>query len=260
MPANPLQFYDSLAHDYHLIFADWNKSIERQGLALDRLVCAYTPGAPLDVLDCSCGIGTQALALAAHGYRVHATDISPASVERGIQEAAARQLPVSFGVADMRMLDSQVAGEFDVVLTCDNAVPHLLTDEDLRQALRGMRARLRDDGLLLISIRDYDQLVIDKPNATMPQVYDDEDGRRIVFQVWDWAGQTAEQTYTVNMFIVRQTDSGWQTSHYATTYRALQRAELDELLAACGFVDIRWHMPQDTGYYQPVVVARRAGE
>ena len=252
MAADAREFYQQLARDYHLIYDDWNKAIERQGNALDRLIRAYTDGAPRDVLDCSCGIGTQAIGLAERGYRVHATDLSPAAVERATEEAKTRDLSISFGVADMRYLDRQVEGEFDIVLSCDNALPHLLTDDDLQSAVCSMRSRLRESGLLLISIRDYDHLILEKPNATMPHVIDDESGRRIVFQVWDWS----EQTYTINMFILRDNKKSWRTSHYATTYRALQRSELGALLDACGFTDVRWHMPQDTGYFQPVVIAR----
>jgi glycine/sarcosine N-methyltransferase len=246
-------FYQKLAPDYHLIFADWNTSIERHGNALDRLIRAYTDVVPCDVLDCSCGIGTQAIGLAERGYRVHATDLSPAAVERATDEAEARDLPISFGVADMRYLDKQVESEFDIVLSCDNALPHLLTDDDLRAAVCSMRSRLRASGMLLISIRDYDHLIIEKPPATTPCVFDDDNGRRIVFQVWDWA----EQTYTVNVFILRESKKGWRTAHYATTYRALLRAELNALLDECGFTDVRWNMPQDTGYFQPVVIARQ---
>lgn len=254
MSDDVLQFYQQLAQDYHLIYADWKKSTERHGIALDRLIRSRLGAPPLDLLDCSCGIGTQSLGLAARGYRVHATDLSPAAVDRAKQEAAVQGITLTTGVADMRRLDSQVEGTFDVVLSCDNAMPHLLDEEDLRLAAQAMRSRLRPSGLLLVSIRDYDHLILDKPRATEPQVFDDTDGRRIVFQVWDWAENN--QTYTVNLFILRDTGGTWHTAHYATHYRALQRAELSAILEQGGFTDIRWHMPQDTGYFQPVVTAR----
>ena len=254
MTDDVLEFYQQLAQDYHLIYADWHKAIERQGNVLDRLIQARCGMQPADVLDCSCGIGTQAIGLAARGYTVHASDISLAAVERMEQEAAAKGVPLTASVADMRCLDTQISGDFDIVLSCDNALPHLLDDADLTQAVRAMRTKLRPDGLLLISIRDYDHLAENPLRATTPRVFDDDQGRRIVFQVWDWAEDTT--TYTVMMFILRDVEGAWQTTTYETTYRALLRAELTEILAAAGYVDIQWHMPQDTGYYQPVVTAR----
>jgi len=248
-----LQFYQQLARDYHLIYADWTKAIERHGNALDRLIRAHTDGPPLSVLDCSCGIGTQAIGLAKRGYTVHATDLSPAAVERAAQEALRQGVSLTVGVADFRRLESQVSGTFDVVLSCDNSLPHLLTDADLQRAAESMRAKLRDGGLLLVSIRDYDHFVLEKPQATLPQVIDDAEGRRIVFQVWDWAEDGS--SYTLTMFILRQVNDSWKTSHYTTAYRALLRHDLTAILEQAGFVDIRWHMPQDTGYYQPIVTA-----
>jgi glycine/sarcosine N-methyltransferase len=258
-------FYQQLAAEYHLVYSDWHQAIERQSTALDRLIRASGDGPPLDMLDCSCGIGTQAIGLAARGYTVHATDFSPAAVQRAAREAASQGVTLTTGVADMRALARQVAGDFDIVLSCDNAVPHLLTDDDLLLAAQNMRAKLRDSGLLLISIRDYDHLLLSKPRATQPQVIDaradgapdGETGRRIVFQVWDWQ----DTQYTLTLFILRQRadlSGEWFTSTYRTSYRALQRTELNAILERAGFTALRWHMPQDTGYYQPVVIARPA--
>ncbi len=56
-------FYDELADDYHLIYSDWDASIRRQGDALDALIGQDRAA----VLDCSCGIGTQAIGLSCAG-------------------------------------------------------------------------------------------------------------------------------------------------------------------------------------------------
>ena len=87
MDDSVMQFYDQLAGAYHLIFADWRQAVRRQGGVLDGLRRRQLDGAPLSVLVCSCGIGTQTIGLAERGYRVHGTDISPAAVKRARQEA-----------------------------------------------------------------------------------------------------------------------------------------------------------------------------
>lgn len=254
MADDALSFYNQLAANYHLIFTDWDQSIERQGAALDRVIRSYLHDQTLRVLDCAAGIGTQAIGLARRGYAVHATDLSPAAIARAAQEAARRGVALSTGVADLRALAEQVPGVFDVVLACDNALPHLLEDAELRLAAENMRARLRPGGLLLLSIRDYDQLRLERPRTTPPVVVDGPDGRRIVFQVWDWAPDNA--TYTLELFLVQRDGDGWRTSSYRTRYRALERAELDAILAQAGFMDLRWHLPQDTGFHQPLIAAR----
>ncbi|MEU2630611.1 class I SAM-dependent methyltransferase, partial [Kitasatospora sp. NPDC007106] len=70
-PQDPVAgFYDGLAAGYHLIYADWEAGIRRQGAALDALLTDRLGSGPADVLDCACGIGTQAIGLALRGHRV----------------------------------------------------------------------------------------------------------------------------------------------------------------------------------------------
>jgi glycine/sarcosine N-methyltransferase len=252
MPDDVQHFYDEFAANYHLIFADWQRSVQRQAEILHRLIQTELNTDPANVrlLDCACGIGTQALGLAQRGYRVHATDLSPAAVARAQTEAAHAGVPLTTGVADMRTLSTQVSGPFDVVIACDNALPHLLTDADLAQALGEVRAVLALGGLFLASIRDYDALLAERPQFTSERLMDGPAGRRITFQVWDW--WPTGEGYTVNQFIVIQAGDQWHTQHYATDYRALRRATLSEALAVAGFEAIRWDLE---GYVQPLVLA-----
>lgn len=253
-------FYDELAEHYHLIFADWRGSMRRQAAALDRVIVAELGPGPHSILDCACGIGTQAIGLALLGHRVHATDFSPAAVARAEREAAARGVSLSFGVADLRTLAADVDGEFDVVLACDNALPHLLSDAELHLAVENMATKLRPGGLLLASLRDYDRLVQERPRGEGPRVFDDIRGRRISFQVWDWAGDGSR--YRLHQFLVQQDGAGWQTRHFSTDYRALLPAELVVALRQAGFPlgSIHWHEPEESGFFQPIVTARKAGD
>ena len=252
-------FYDQLANNYHQIFADWRQSMRRQAAALDRLIAAELGPGPRAILDAACGIGTQAIGLALLGHHVHATDLSPNAVARAEREAAAVGAKLTFGVAYLRQLASRVDGAFDVVLACDNALPHVLTDDDLRLALANMAARLRPGGLFLASIRDYDQLAEERPRGEGPRVFDDVRGRRIAFQVWDWSDDAS--TYLLHQFIVRQEGAGWHTEHFSVVYRALLAADLVAALRHAGFPlsGIRWHEPEETGFFQPIVTARRDG-
>jgi len=95
----------------------------------------------------------------------------------------------------------------------------------------------------------------ERPNATMPGVFDTPEGRRIYFQTWDWADDG--RTYTAHLFLVGASGGGWETHHYETRYRAVLREDLAEILHEAGLRDMTWQMPDESGYYQPVVKARR---
>jgi hypothetical protein len=137
----------------------------------------------------------------------------------------------------------------------DNALPHVLSDADLTEAARQMRAKLRPGGTLLASIRDYDQLVRDRPTVQGPAFYSDSGHRRIVFQVWDWAD---DRLYT--RFISTSPAKrlpGATTSAHPCIARSTRK--ITEILASSGFANIRWLFPNESGFYQPVVIATAIG-
>ncbi len=106
--------YDDLVPFFHLIFQDWDASIERQGKQLTSIIHSTWPGHHT-VLDVSCGIGTQSIALAKNGFRVTGSDLSAKAVERAVAEAALRHLNISFSVCDMREAHVHHGGSFDLV-------------------------------------------------------------------------------------------------------------------------------------------------
>lgn len=226
----PEAFYDDLAPDYHLIFEDWERSIARQTAVLTTLLDAAET-----VLDAACGIGTQALGLARAGFAVTASDISSAAVARCAREAAARGLLIRTAVADLRTLD---LGRFDAVVCMDNALPHLLTDEDLAAACASLHRSLVPGGLLLASTRDYDAA----PTGDPPRRFAD----RTVEQIWEWED---DERYVLRHRIVRNGEVAERRTHY----RALRRATLTAALRAAGFADVEW---PPTAFPQPVVSAR----
>jgi glycine/sarcosine N-methyltransferase len=249
------RFYDQLAVEYDLIYADWRKSVQWQGDILNRLIQKELDKATPSVLDCTCGIGTQAIGLAQLGYTVQGTDISHESIERAKREADSFGVSIDFNVANLLTLESQIDGLFDVVISFDNSLPHLLTDNDLQTAVGNIQSKLKPDGIFLASIRDYDDILKTMPKATMPKIFDDPGGKRIVFQVWDWSED--KRNYLVNLFIMREVLGDWKVSQHSTQYRALRRQELTDILSKAGFVNTRWLMPDETGYYQPIVISHQ---
>src|SRR5215468_9252965 len=84
-----LAFYDQLAAQFHLVYGDWRgRAVPHQGAVFDAVLRAALGPGPFTVLDCACGIGTQAIGLALLGHQVHATDLSPRAVDRAAREAA----------------------------------------------------------------------------------------------------------------------------------------------------------------------------
>jgi SAM-dependent methyltransferase len=243
-------FYDDIASLYHLIYADWEASIARQAEALDGLIREALGGGARAVRDVSCGIGTQALGLAARGHRLTASDLSPGAVARARREAAARGLEIAFSVADMRRCDREAAGPFDVVLSADNSVPHLLSEADIAEAFAAMSRCLGPGGLVLVSARDYDAEDRTTPQLRPYGVRQLPDGRCTVFQVWDWQGDC----YDVSMYFVLEQGGEPRTVVSRARYFAVGLGRLAELLERAGFREVR---RVDGRFFQPVLLGRR---
>jgi 2-polyprenyl-3-methyl-5-hydroxy-6-metoxy-1,4-benzoquinol methylase len=133
-------FYDDLAQWYHLIFEDWNRTIANQAAVLGPILERHTGKTSAYVLDCACGIGTQTIGLAQRGHIVAGSDLSRSAVARAAHEATMRGFNVTFHVADMRKLSVIPEAGFDAVVIADNALPHLLSQSDLEQAVREIAA------------------------------------------------------------------------------------------------------------------------
>ena len=121
-----------------------------------------------------------------------------------------------------------------------------------------MAAKLRPGGLFLASIRDYDRLVQERPRGEGPRVFDDIRGRRIAFQVWDWSDDGA--TYRLHQFLVRQDGAAWHTDHFSVSTGRCWPPDLVAALRHAGFAlaSIHWHEPEESGFFQPIVTARKA--
>jgi glycine/sarcosine N-methyltransferase len=247
-----LSFYGAMADYYHLIFEDWDGSIKRQAKILNSVISRELPNQQLKILDCACGIGTQALGLAALGHHVVGSDLSSAAVTRAAREAQERGLNIEFYVSNMTDLKEIPDTGFDVVAAFDNALPHL-TSSELMLAIETMASRLKSGGLFLASIRDYDLLLQQRPAMQEPVFFGSEGSQRIVHQVWDWTGA---QKYTLHLYITIETGQGWTTHHFVSEYRCVTRQELSDALRSAGFEELVWLMPAESGYYQPLVLAR----
>eukprot|EP01102_Stenamoeba_stenopodia_P022026 TRINITY_DN9031_c0_g1_i1.p1 TRINITY_DN9031_c0_g1~~TRINITY_DN9031_c0_g1_i1.p1 ORF type:complete len:289 (-),score=68.47 TRINITY_DN9031_c0_g1_i1:99-944(-) len=259
-------FYDDLAKDYQLIFSDWRQTVVRQAEIVSKIIENHHGGSPKEVLDCTCGIGTQAIGLAMKGYPVHATDISVESVKKAKEEAEhfGVQEKMVFEVVDLLRLDEWGTNrKFDVVMAMDNALAHFQKEEEILTAFTNMASKLSSGGLLMTSFRDYDTILKDKPRSTLPTVIDSaaDDTRTLSFQVWDWT----EESYEMSHYTVKQKNTSQQEQQQPicetvcrkTRMRAWQREKITSLLVAANLERIQWLMPNASGFYQPIVTAHK---
>jgi hypothetical protein len=130
----------------------------------------------------------------------------------------------------------------------------LLDDADLDRALTAIRGVLTPGGVFLAIIRDYDELRATRPSGVPGVVRARADGREIVGQAWEWTADA--ERVRIHLFVLTEQRTGWEADVHTTWYRALTRTAFTDAMLRTGFVDIVWHEPATSGYYQPIVTAR----
>ena len=243
-------YYNELAPYYRYIYQDWDKSVAKQAGDLDSIIKEFF-GKKKDLLDVSCGIGTQSIGLAELGYRVSASDISAVEIRLARKEARKRKLKVDFKISDMRKASKAFRGSFDVVLSADNSIPHLLRDIDIARAFKEFHALLKPGGGCIISVRDYRNINKEKQKELLNfrQTHDAPEGRIILFDLWQFDGHY----YDLNTYLVK--DSGknqLKTLAMRSRYYCVTTDQLKKLLKKAGFVNIQ--ILKDR-FFQEVLIA-----
>ena len=245
-------FYDNLATQYDKLFLDWNATTQEQAVILDRIFQNYGFDSSAEILDCACGIGTQTIGLAAMGYAITGSDISQGELAEARERAQKKNLQISFVQADFCALADTFQQKFDIILAMDNALPHMLTADALNSAIRSIVNQIAEGGIFVASIRDYDALLAEKPPYSPPYIHQTEQGQRVSFQTWNWEGEN----YRLVQYIIDD-ENTLQISKFACEYRATRREEMTRLLLENGCGEVAWLFPEETNFYQPIVVARK---
>ena len=229
MMDNPTDFYDALAPMFD-VMTDWDARLASEG---PFLLSILEQAGAKRVLDAACGSGGHVLWLARQGYEVTGADVSPVMIALARQKAAADGLGVPFVVSDLANL--QTATIYDAVLCLGNSLPHLLTQDDLVAALRGMAGVLRTGGALVLQNLNYDLRWQGQPRWFMAQggVLD---GQEVL--VWRFADYDAPaRRIAFHIALFRKDAPNWQVEVHTTPHRPLFRADLLAALTEAGFIE-----------------------
>jgi glycine/sarcosine N-methyltransferase len=233
-----MAFYDALAPMFD-VMTDWDARLATEGPFLRAML--ESVGAHR-VLDAACGSGGHALALAGWGYDVVGTDLSPVMIQLARQKAAETGRTASFAVAGLADLPTQLAdsARFDAVLCLGNSLPHVLTQEALIAALRGMAGVLRPGGLFITQNLNYDLRWVRQPRFFAAQG-GLLDGQEVL--VWRFADYDAAQGrigFNIALFrkpagVMSEAPVNWGVEVHTTPQRPLFQADLLAALGDAGF-------------------------
>lgn len=243
---------NEIAELSHLVHADWDRSVMRQGTQLAGVIGERWGLLAGRILDAACGIGTQALGLAQRGYRVSGGDEDEAALRRAEREAARLDLTLRTAHGGLRAGPAIHGGGFDAAIACDSALARLLDEVEIGEALRALHDCLKPGGGLALSLRDYAVEPRGRGRHHAFGVREHLDERVFVYRVVDFDGERYDET----LYFVR--DDGVaapRTVVRRAQYFAIPVDRLLALLRKAGFSAVE---RIDGAFFEPLVVGTRA--
>lgn len=232
----PEEFYKNIAHKYHWLLSSWEKVMERQMEELVPLLMKYNVKS---VLDCACGTGLQAIGLKKAGFDVVGSDLSKemlAVAKANLEKEKIKDLQLI--EADFREVSKKVGRKFDAVICMGNSLPHLFGDKEILKALRSIYDCLKDDGVAIIEIRNYDKMLQEKNRFLPLRIHEEKDDKVIsILYVFDYL----EDRIRFNVvYLIEEKSTGEKRIEVeAVDYNPIRSYVFMELLNEAGFVDIQ---------------------
>jgi glycine/sarcosine N-methyltransferase len=227
--------YQRFASNYDR-FNNWKDRLAFEMPFIERQLknLQQEPGNRLSILDAACGTGMHAIALTKEGHQVSCADLFPEMIEIAQENANSAGVKVKFRAVGFGALSTEFNPSlFNAVLCLGNSLPHLLSREDVVDALDDFNQCLLAGGILLIQNRNFDSIMQKKARWMEPQAFTESDKEWLFQRFYDF-----EEDGTIRFNIVtlsRTQGADWQMSIDHTLLRPLLYEELSGLIHASGF-------------------------
>ncbi|EOH91688.1 class I SAM-dependent methyltransferase [Enterococcus pallens] len=204
------------------------------------------------VLDCACGTGQHVYMLSELGLEVEGSDYSISMLEVAEKNLAnvGKKIPLRQG--DFRYLEQVFTETFDGIVCLTTSLPHLHTEEDLVTALKSMKNRLNEQGLLVLT-QGTTHYNLQLPPIEV--VVNRENFSRIFVKEQD------EKFQTIHVLDLYHSQQRMENHQYDIVYRILLDEDYHRLLAKAGFREIQIYgdyqrNPYDHSSRRLIVVAK----
>ncbi len=239
-----MDFYEMLSGVYDFVFRENPRAVE-------CLADNAAAGSP--VLDCACGTGSHACALAARGFTVTGVDLDRSMIDRAREKCPGQT--VDFHADDMRNIRN-IAGKrrYGLIYCIGNSVVHLPDTNTVREFFSSARSILGDGGAFVVQTVNFDRILRERVTE-LPVITDEEHG--IEFRrFYDFEPEDASVR-----FRGRLTVEG-ETSEETVRLLVIESTLLSDLLRAAGFdtVDLYggWdRSPHNNGSPAAIAAARQ---
>ncbi|MFW6111408.1 MAG: class I SAM-dependent methyltransferase [Candidatus Bipolaricaulota bacterium] len=183
---------------------------------------------PKSILDLGCGEGTFAREASQLGFEVTGVDKAPEMIKIARNKVENNQ-KVDFLKGDMRKfsLDDQ----FDLITSWFDSINYLLTDYDLREALKTAYELLREEGFFIFDVNTIHGLSVEWQEESC---YVQRDDSR-VFEVHRTDYDSSRRIASLKITFFQRKGNSWEKYEEIHRERGYRITRIEELAEEVGF-------------------------
>ena len=234
--------YSDFAADYEWLFPDdvvgdspvpGATSPGARDLLAD-VIGALARGAP--VLDCACGVGIDALALARQGFRVTATDGSHSMVARARERLAMSASQVTVLQSRWEDLPAKLTDRFDLAICLGNAIVHTGSRRAMAESLRAIRGVLKPGGTMIVDSRNWELIYSSWPRVIPASHVRERHGVRCAcLYIWT-VPESFDRSCQAEIVFLFENGARELTHHrYELDFQPFTHADLRQAVESAGF-------------------------
>ncbi|MGG5369543.1 class I SAM-dependent methyltransferase [Enterococcus sp. AZ196] len=192
------------------------------------------------VLDCACGTGQHLYMMSEMGLEVVGSDYSEAMLEVAAKNLAALKKEIPLAQCDFRYLEKIYKEKFDAVVCLTTALPHLLSEHELLTALKSMKSRINDGGVLILT-QGTTHYTLSLPSIEV--VVNRSDFSRVFVK------EQKEGSETIHVLDLYHSLKRTESNQYDIVYKIILDEDYHRLLTAAGFESIEIYGDYDRKPY-----------
>jgi glycine/sarcosine N-methyltransferase len=191
-------------------------------------------------LDCACGLGWHLDMLDELGVSCVGSDLSPEMVRLAQDNLSDRSIEIKEG--DYQNLNEIWQQKFDLIICVTSAINHMQDDGAIIQALKSMKSRLKENGILVIATGVSDALLHGRPKF-IPAKETEELGLYFFLEYF------SENKVDFNILQVRKGTKGFEHSFAPMPLNIIGKEKMVQCCQSAGLTNIRVYGDFDFNEY-----------
>jgi ubiquinone/menaquinone biosynthesis C-methylase UbiE len=224
------EVFDSIADRYER-YVPWESRLARE---IPFLEDQLRSAGARRVIDCACGPGRHAVALAQRNFEVTGFDVSPEMLSRARNHARDMNVEIALIEGRFEALPSKTHGQFDGLLCLGNALSAAEDSEIIRKIVCEFARALKPGGVAITQTVDFEVVVPERVKAAPVRAFHDENKELVFVKSF----VRVEDRVFIHWVSLESKEDGWDSEVSCREVTAIEPDFLKNAFTEAGFSSV----------------------